>query len=102
MLMYEVVQLFAMLMVVSSYLIAFSVPFMKQECSIFIDYKGDPYVNYLLSYAIYGIITGMSVFLGIGSLILVLSIVGILIVSAIKALGSEKYRTSLTLQMVFE
>ncbi|MYL46784.1 DUF4870 domain-containing protein [Virgibacillus halodenitrificans] len=75
----------------------------KREESEFVDYHGKEYFNFLVSFTIYGIISGILVLILIG--ILMLIILGIIvfiltIVAAVKAYQGEKYRFPLTIHFV--
>ncbi|MBT2639485.1 MULTISPECIES: DUF4870 domain-containing protein [unclassified Bacillus (in: firmicutes)] len=67
----------------------------KKDDSSYIDYHGREYMNFFISYTIYGIVSGILVILLIG--IFMLWIIGILamvftIVGAIKAYEGQEYR----------
>ena len=92
-------RLFAALIYVISFFTAFIGPIiiwlLKKDSSEFVDYHGRQYLNFLISYTIYGIIAGIAVVIFIGFVLL--PIVGIAafvftIIGAVKAYESEYYR----------
>lgn len=100
-------RLYAMLI----YLLSFPFPILapliiwllKREESDFVDYHGKEYFNLLISYTIYFTVSGISVIILIGFLLL--PIVGLMltvftIVAAIKAYGGERYRIPLIIHFI--
>ena len=92
-------RLFAALIYVISFFTAFIGPIiiwlLKKDSSEFVDYHGRQYLNFLISYTIYGIIAGIAVVIFIGFVLL--PIVGIAafvftIIGAVKAYEGEYYR----------
>jgi len=92
-------RLFAALIYVISFFTAFIGPIiiwlLKKDSSEFVDYHGRQYLNFLISYTIYGIIAGIAVVIFIGFVLL--PIVGIVafvftIIGAVKAYEGEYYR----------
>ena len=92
-------RLFAALIYVISFFTAFIGPIiiwlLKKDSSQFVDYHGREYLNFLISYTIYGIIAGIAVVILIGFVLL--PIVGIAafvftIIGAVKAYEGEYYR----------
>lgn len=92
-------RLFAALIYVISFFTAFIGPIiiwlLKKDSSEFVDYHGREYLNFLISYTIYGIIAGIAVVIFIGFVLL--PIVGIAafvftIIGAVKAYEGEYYR----------
>jgi uncharacterized protein len=68
---------------------------LKKDDSDYIDYHGREYMNFFISYTVYGIVSGILVILLVG--VVMLWIVGILgmvftIVGAIKAFEGQEYR----------
>ena len=65
-------RLFAMLIYVTSFFTTIIGPLIiwliKREESEFIDFHGKEYLNFVISYFVYGIVAGISVFLFIGFL----------------------------------
>ena len=97
-------RMLACLIYVISFFTAFIGPFLiwilKKNESDFIDYHGKEYFNFLISYSIYGIISGILMIVLIGFVFIV--IVGILvfvftIVAAVKAYNGEYYRIPLVI-----
>lgn len=92
-------RLLAMLIYISSFVTTIVGPLIiwliKREESRFIDYHGKEYLNFLISYTVYGFIGGILVIVLIGGLILAaLGIAGIvfIIVAGVKAFQGEYYR----------
>lgn len=92
-------RLFAALIYVISFFTAFIGPIiiwlLKKDSSAFVDYHGREYLNFLISYTVYGIIAGIAVVILIGFVLL--PIVGIAafvftIIGAVKAYEGEYYR----------
>lgn len=97
-------RLLACLIYVLSLFTTFVGPFLiwilKKDESDFIDYHGKEYFNFLISYFIYGVISGILMIVLIGFVLIV--IVGILafvftIVAAVKAYNGEYYRIPLVI-----
>lgn len=97
-------RLLACLIYVSSLFTTFVGPFLiwiiKKDESDLIDHHGKEYFNFLISYFIYGIISGILMLVLIGFVLVV--IVGILvfvftIVAAVKAYNGEYYRIPLVI-----
>ncbi|MCA1054498.1 DUF4870 domain-containing protein [Rossellomorea aquimaris] len=68
---------------------------LKRDDSEFVDYHGKEYLNFLISYTIYGIVSSILVIILIGMILV--PIVGVLalvftIIAAIKAYEGERYR----------
>lgn len=89
----------AMLIYVTSFFTTIIAPIiiwlLKREESAFIDYHGKEYLNFVISYFVYGIVAGITVFIGIG--LLLAPLVGIAafiftIIAAIKAYDGKMYR----------
>lgn len=102
-------RIFAMLIYLSSFFTAFIGPLLiwllKRENSAFVDFHGRHYFNFLISYAIYGVIAGLTIFLIIGIILVpAVSIAAFIftIIGAIKAFGGEQYRIPLTLVIIPE
>ncbi|KUP06459.1 hypothetical protein Q73_07440 [Bacillus coahuilensis m2-6] len=92
-------RLFAALIYVISFFTAFIGPIIlwivKKDSSSFVDYHGRQYLNFLISYTIYTVISGVLTFILIGfALLAVVSIAGFIftIIAAIKAYEGEEYR----------
>jgi uncharacterized protein len=92
-------RLMAALIYVSSFFTVFIGPIiiwlLKKDESDLVDYHGKEYFNFLISYAIYGIISSILIIVLIG--LVIAPIVGLLaiiftILAAIKAYEGEQYR----------
>ena len=92
-------RLLAAAIYVSSFFTAFIGPLViwliKKDESSFIDYHGREYFNFLISYTVYGIISGILILVLIGFVLVWL--VGVLalvftIIAAIKAYDGKEYR----------
>lgn len=75
----------------------------KRDDSEFVDYHGKEYFNFFISFAVYGIVSGILMILLIGFLLLV--VVGILtfiftIIALIKAYNGERYRIPLVFRII--
>lgn len=76
---------------------------LKRNDSAFIDYHGKEYFNFIISYAIYGIISAILMIVLIG--VFLLWVVGVLtvvftIVAAIKAYQGEEYRIPFIFRLI--
>src|SRR5699024_11125296 len=76
---------------------------LKREGSTFIDHHGKEYLNFAISYFVYGIVAAITVFVGIG--VLLVPIVGLsafifTIIAAIKAYDGEFYRIPLIFRVL--
>ncbi|MCR6095829.1 DUF4870 domain-containing protein [Salipaludibacillus agaradhaerens] len=98
---------FAMLIYVLSFFSGLIGPLiiwlLKKNESEFIDAHGKAYFNFLISYAIYGIISFLLIFILIGFILI--AIIGILtvvftIIAAIKAYNGEHYDIPLTIKFL--
>lgn len=92
-------RLFAMLIYLISFFTAFIGPLViwliKKDDSEYVDYHGREYLNFLISYAIYGIVGAILVIVIVGIFVLIaVSIGGLIftIIGAIKAYEGERYR----------
>lgn len=97
----------AMVIYVSSFFTAFIGPLiiwlLKKDSSRFVDYYGREYFNFLISYAIYGVVAGLLVFLLVG--IILLPILGLAhliftIIAAVKAYQGTVYRIPLIFRIL--
>jgi len=75
----------------------------KREESAFIDYHGKEYLNFVISYFVYGIVAALSMIILIGFLLAPL--VGIAafvftIIAAVKAYNGEMYRIPLIFRLI--
>lgn len=75
----------------------------KREESAFIDFHGKEYLNFVISYFVYGIVAAISMFILIGFLLAPL--VGIAtfvftIIAAVKAYNGEMYRIPLIFRLI--
>lgn len=75
----------------------------KRDDSAFIDYHGKEYFNFLISYAIYSIVSTILMVLLIGFILIF--VVGVMlfvftIIAAVKAYGGEKYRIPLIIRFI--
>ncbi|HLQ95879.1 MAG TPA: DUF4870 domain-containing protein [Pseudogracilibacillus sp.] len=115
-------RLFAMLIYLSSLFTTFIGPILiwliKREESGYVDFHGKEYLNFIISYTIYGIASGVILVFGIiltfipiigfiilGLATLVLSLIGLTvliltIVAAIKAYNGERYRIPLVFRLI--
>lgn len=100
-------RLLAMLIYVTSFFTTIVGPIViwiiKREESSFIDYHGKEYLNFIISYFIYGVVAGILTIVLIG--ILLLPIIGLAafiftIVAALKAYGGEEYRIPLIFRFI--
>lgn len=76
---------------------------LKRNDSAFIDYHGKEYFNFIITYAIYGVISAILMLVLIG--VLLLWVVGVLtvvftIVGAIKAYQGEEYRIPFIFRLI--
>lgn len=92
-------RIFAALIFGISYFTAFIGPIviwlLKREESPLVDHYGKEYINYLISYAIYGFAGFILIFLAIGLVILpILGVASVIftIIAIVKALDGEYYR----------
>ncbi|WP_058308076.1 DUF4870 domain-containing protein [Gracilibacillus massiliensis] len=100
-------RLFAMLIYLLSFFTAIIGPIIiwmvKRDESDFIDYHGKEYLNFFISFTIYGIVSGLLVFVLIGFILA--PIVGILffiftLIALFKAYSGEKYRIPLVIRFI--
>lgn len=100
-------RLLAMLIYVTSFFTTIIGPILiwliKRDDSLFIDYHGKEYLNFIISYAVYGFIAGLTVFIAIG--IVLAPLVAILvfiftIIAAIKAFQGEMYKIPLVFRII--
>ncbi|UOQ47010.1 DUF4870 domain-containing protein [Gracilibacillus caseinilyticus] len=100
-------RLFAMLIYLLSFFTTILGPLiiwlMKRDESDFIDYHGKEYFNFFISFSIYGIVSGMLVFVVIG--VALLPLIGIAafvltIIALIKAYNGEKYSIPLVIHLI--
>ncbi|MDX8045870.1 DUF4870 domain-containing protein [Gracilibacillus sp. S3-1-1] len=76
---------------------------LKREESSFVDFHGKEYFNFFISYAIYGIITLLLMFVLIGFLLApIVGIAGFVftIIGAVKAFNGEEYRFPLIIRII--
>ncbi|MBO1003642.1 DUF4870 domain-containing protein [Pseudogracilibacillus auburnensis] len=92
-------RLLAMLIYVTSFFTTIIGPIIiwliKREESSFIDFHGKEYLNFIISYFVYGIVAGLSVLILIGFILA--PIVGVAafvftIIAAVKAFNGERYQ----------
>ncbi|MDQ0217890.1 DUF4870 domain-containing protein [Peribacillus cavernae] len=100
-------KLLAALIYIASFFTAFIGPLIiwliKKEESSFIDFHGREYLNFLISYTIYGIVATVLCFVVIGFLILpVLGLAGVIftIIAAVKAYEGKEYRIPLIFRII--
>lgn len=100
-------RLLAMLVYVTSFFTTIIGPIIiwliKREESAFIDYHGKEYLNFVISYFVYGIVAALSMLILIGFLLA--PIVGIAafvftIIAAVKAYNGEMYRIPLIFRLI--
>ncbi len=100
-------RLLAMLIYVTSFFTTIIGPIIiwliKREESAFIDYHGKEYLNFVISYFVYGIVAAISMVILIGFLLA--PIVGIAafvftIIAAVKAYNGEMYRIPLIFRLI--
>ena len=92
-------RLFATLIYVLSFFTAFIGPLViwlvKKDQSPYVDYHGREYLNFLISYTVYGFVAWLLTFVLIGLLLLpIIGIAGFVftIIAAIKAFDGQEYR----------
>ncbi|MGG3943644.1 DUF4870 domain-containing protein [Peribacillus psychrosaccharolyticus] len=97
----------SMLIYVSSFFTAFIGPLiiwlLKKDSSKYVDYYGREYFNFLISYVIYGVVAGVSIFLLVGFILLpIVCIAQIVftIIAAIKAYEGTEYRIPFILRIL--
>ena len=76
---------------------------LKREESAFIDYHGKEYLNFVISYFVYGIVASISMIVLIGFLLApVVAVAAIVftIIAAIKAYNGEMYRIPLIFRII--
>jgi uncharacterized protein len=76
---------------------------LKKDESAFIDYHGREYFNFMISYFIYSVISGILVLILIGALLLwVLGIAAFIfnIIAAVKAYEGKEYRFPLIFRLI--
>jgi uncharacterized protein len=100
-------RLMAALIYIASFFTAFIGPLIiwliKKEESSFVDYHGREYLNFLISYTIYGIVATVLTIVLIGMIILpILGIAGFIftIIGAVKAYDGEEYRIPLIFRIL--
>ncbi|RFU60415.1 DUF4870 domain-containing protein [Bacillus sp. V59.32b] len=100
-------RLLAALIYIASFFTVFIGPLIiwliKKGDSAFIDYHGREYLNFLISYTIYGIVASLLMFVLIGFLILpILGVVGVIftIIAAVKAYDGKEYRIPLIFRIL--
>lgn len=100
-------RLLATLIYVSSFFTVFIGPLiiwlLKKDESSFVDYHGKEYFNFLISYFIYSLISGILIIILIGGILL--GIIGILvfiftILAAVKAYEGERYQIPLVIRFL--
>lgn len=91
-------RLFSMLIYLSSFFTTFVGPLVlwliKKDESELVDFHGRQYLNFLISYTIYGVVSAILMIVLIGFiLIFVVSIAGLIftIIAAVKAYDGERY-----------
>lgn len=100
-------RLFAMLLYVLSLFFLVLAPLLiwllKRDQSDFIDYHGKEYFNFLISFTIYGVISGILVIILIGFVLLgIISILLLVftIIAAVKAYQGERYRIPMVIRFI--
>ncbi|MGV3464418.1 MAG: DUF4870 domain-containing protein [Heyndrickxia sp.] len=100
-------RLLATLIYISSFFTVFIGPLiiwlLKKDESSFVDYHGKEYFNFLISYFIYSLISGILVIILIGGILL--GIIAILvfiftILAAVKAYEGERYQIPLVIRFL--
>ncbi|SHM39122.1 DUF4870 domain-containing protein [Gracilibacillus kekensis] len=100
-------RLFAMLIYLLSFFTAIIGPIIiwmvKRDESDFIDYHGKEYLNFFISFTIYGIVSGILMLILIGFILA--AVVGILyliftLIALFKAYSGEKYRIPLVIRFI--
>src|SRR5690625_5131 len=75
----------------------------KREESTFIDFHGKEYLNFIISFTVYGIVAGISILIVIGILLIPAVAIGgviLTIVAAVKAYQGEWYRIPLIFRLL--
>ncbi|MGN1402012.1 MAG: DUF4870 domain-containing protein [Bacillus sp. (in: firmicutes)] len=75
----------------------------KKDQSEFVNYHAKEYLNFFISYAIYGIVAGLSTIILIGIVLVpIVSAVAVIftILAAVKAYGGEEYRIPLIIRFI--
>lgn len=75
----------------------------KKDESEFVDYHGKEYLNFLISFAIYGFVAGISIFIIIGLLLApAVGIVGFIftIMACVKTYDGQKWRIPLVIRFI--
>lgn len=97
----------SMLIYVSSFFTVFIGPLiiwlLKKDSSKYVDYYGREYFNFLISYVIYGVVAGVSIFLLVGFILLpIVCIAQIVftIIAAVKAYEGTEYRIPFILRIL--
>jgi len=75
----------------------------KRDESTFIDYHGKEYLNFIISFTVYGFVAGISILLVIGILLIPAVAIGgivLTIVAAVKAYQGEWYRIPLIFRLL--
>jgi uncharacterized protein len=100
-------KLFAMLIYLTSFFTVFIGPLLiwllKRDESEFVDFHGKEYLNFLISYTIYGIVSSLLMFVLIGFILA--PIVGVLaliftILAAIRAYEGERYHIPTVIRII--
>lgn len=100
-------KLMSMLIYVSSFFTYFVGPLiiwlMKREDSEFVDYHGKEFLNFMISYTIYGIVASILMIVLIGFILA--PIVGLMafiftIIAAVKSYGGETYRIPTVIRFI--
>lgn len=100
-------RLLAMLIYVTSFFTTIIGPIIiwliKREESAFIDYHGKEYLNFVISYFVYGIVAALSMIILIGFLLAPLVVIAAFvftIIAAVKAYNGEMYRIPLIFRLI--
>ncbi|MCM3030628.1 DUF4870 domain-containing protein [Niallia taxi] len=99
-------RIFAMLIYVSSFFTAFLGPlviYLIKSDSEFVKYHGKEYFNFLISYAIYGFISWLLIFVLVGFVLMpIVALLGFIftIIAAIKSYEGSDYRIPLTIRFI--
>ncbi len=99
-------RIFAMLIYVSSFFTTFIGPlviYLIKSDSEFVKYHGKEYFNFLISYAIYGIVSSLLMFVLVGFVLMpIVAILGFIftIIAAIKSYEGTDYRIPLIIRFI--
>ncbi|MEI3605319.1 DUF4870 domain-containing protein [Pseudogracilibacillus sp. SE30717A] len=100
-------RLLAMLIYVTSFFTTIIGPIIiwlvKREESTFIDFHGKEYINFIISYAVYGIVAAITMIILIGFVLAPLvgvAAVVFTIIAAVKAYQGEMYRIPLIFRII--